>query len=284
MTAIAKRNIYLYFRDKTAVFFSLLAVFILIALYVFFLGDMTSKGLPDFPAKKALLTAWFIAGILTVTSVTSTLGALGVLVDDRFLKIDMDFNSSPISKPTIVGGYLTSAIFIGVVMTSFTFIVATGYLLVSGGTLLSFGNLLQMFGVIFLSVITSGAMVFFLVFSLKTSNAFASASMVIGTFIGFLAGIYIPIGVLPEYLQPIVKWFPFSHSASLFRQILMESPLIEAFADAPKGVQKDFSLNMGVSYDMNGRPTTKRFSVLYLIGTTLLFFSFSLLSMMKRKR
>ncbi len=56
MIAFAKRNILLYFRDKTTVFFSLLAVIILIALYVLFLGDMTSKGLPDFPAKKAVLT------------------------------------------------------------------------------------------------------------------------------------------------------------------------------------------------------------------------------------
>lgn len=282
--AIAKRNINLYFRDKTAVFFSLLAVLILIALYVFFLGEMTSKGLPDFPAKKPLLTAWFIAGILAVTSMTSTLGALGVLVDDRFLKIDTDFNSSPISKPQLVGGYITSSMFVGILMCSFTVIVASIYLSLSGGTILSFGNTVQLFGVIILSVVANGSMVLFLVSSLKTSNAFAGASMVIGTFIGFLAGIYIPIGSLPEYLQTIVKVFPVSHSVSLFRQILMESSLLEAFSNAPAELKKDFIINMGVSYEINDKLTTKLFSVLYLIGTTVFFFTCTLFVLMKKKR
>ena len=78
-------------------------------------------------------------------------------------------------------------------------------------------------GVILLSVVSSGSMVLLVVSFFKTSNAFAAASTVIGTLLGFLAGIYIPIGTLPDYLQTIVKLFPVSHSAALFRQILMES-------------------------------------------------------------
>ena len=35
-----KRNLRLFFRDKMSVFFSLLSVFIIIGLYVLFLGDM----------------------------------------------------------------------------------------------------------------------------------------------------------------------------------------------------------------------------------------------------
>ena len=116
MIAFAKRNILLYFRDKTTVFFSLLAVIILIALYVLFLGDMTSKGLPDFPAKKAVLTTWFIAGILAVTSMTTTLGSFGILVEDRANKTYMDFYSSPISRTKLVGGYIISALVVGFIM------------------------------------------------------------------------------------------------------------------------------------------------------------------------
>lgn len=116
MLALTKRNILLYFRDKTTVFFSFLSVIILIALYVLFLGDMTAKSLPDFPAKKLLLQSWFIAGILAVTSMTTTLGALGILVNDRASKISMDFNASPISKAKLVSSYVLSAVFIGVFM------------------------------------------------------------------------------------------------------------------------------------------------------------------------
>ncbi len=39
MNLFIGRNLKLFFRDKSAVFFSLLAVFIIIGLYRFFLGD-----------------------------------------------------------------------------------------------------------------------------------------------------------------------------------------------------------------------------------------------------
>ena len=39
MWAMTKRNLKVFFRDRSSVFFSLLAVFIIIALYAVFLGD-----------------------------------------------------------------------------------------------------------------------------------------------------------------------------------------------------------------------------------------------------
>lgn len=43
--AINKRNLGLYFRDYSAVFFSLLSMMIIIMLMVFFLGDMNNSGI-----------------------------------------------------------------------------------------------------------------------------------------------------------------------------------------------------------------------------------------------
>ena len=283
MIAFTKRNVLLYFRDKTAVFFSLLAVFILIALYVFFLGDLTSKGLPDFPSKKQLLTSWFIAGILAVTSMTTTLASFGILVEDRANNRILDFYASPISRAKLVGGYISSALFIGFFMCTLTFLVASIYLLLAGGALLSFDKTILLVGVILLSVISSGSMVLLVVSFFKTSNAFAAASTIIGTLLGFLAGIYIPVGTLPDYLQTIVKLFPVSHSASLFRQILMESSLIDAFSNAPLAMKEEFLFNMGVIYEINGYKVTKLVSVIYLTATAILFFILSLF-VMSRKR
>ncbi|NYF24746.1 ABC transporter permease [Sporosarcina sp. JAI121] len=282
MMAFAKRNVLLYFRDKTTVFFSLLAVIILIVLYVLFLGEMTFKGLPDFPSKKALLTAWFIAGILAVTSMTTTLGSFGILVEDRANKTYMDFYSSPITRMRLVGGYIISAAFVGFIMCMFTLLASNVFLFISGETALSFRKLLEAGGSIFLSVLASGSMVLLLVSFFKTSNAFAAASTVIGTLLGFLAGIYIPIGGLPDYIQAVVKLFPVSHSAALFRQLLMDDLLLDAFSKSPAEMKQAFKIDMGILYEINGRQTSKLFSVLYLCFTTLLFFGLSLL-VMKRK-
>ena len=40
MNIFMKRNLKLFFRDRSAVFFSLLAIFIIIVLYIVFLGDV----------------------------------------------------------------------------------------------------------------------------------------------------------------------------------------------------------------------------------------------------
>jgi multidrug/hemolysin transport system permease protein len=283
MMAFTKRNVLLYSRDKTAVFFSLLAVIILIALYVLFLGDLTSKGIPDFPAKKQLLNSWFIAGILAVASMTTTLGSFGILVEDRASNRIMDFHSSPISRAKLLGGYISSALFIGFFMCTFTFIIAEIILLLFGEPLLSFDKTIKLVGVILLSVVSSASMVLLVVLLFKTSNAFAAASTIIGTLLGFLAGIYIPIGTLPDYLQTIVKLFPVSHSVALFRQILMENSLVDAFSNAPTALKDTFLFDMGVNYKFFGEKSTKLFSTLYLIGTTILFFALSLL-VNRRKR
>ena len=284
MIAFTKRNVLLYFRDKAAVFFSLLAVIILIALYVLFLGDLTSKGLPDFPSKKPLLTSWFIAGILAVTSMSTTLASFGILVEDRANKRNMDFYASPISRAKLLGGYISSALFIGFFMCTFTFIVADIFLLLSGEALLAFDKTIMLVGAILLSVVSSGSMVLLMVSFFKTSNAFAAASTVVGTLLGFLAGIYIPIGTLPDYLQTIIKLFPVSHSAALFRQILMEVSLVDAFSNAPLALKETFLFDMGVNYKISGVKVTKLFSVYYLIGTTILFFVLSLLVISRKRK
>ena len=64
----------------------------------------------------------------------------------------------------------------------------------------------------------------------------------------------------------------------------METPLIDAFSNAPAEMKETFQFDMGVFYEINGKKTSKLFSVLYLIGTTILFFLLSLLVMMKKKK
>lgn len=283
MMTFAKRNILLYFRDKSALFFSLLAVIIMVVLYGTFLGNLISQSLPDFPAKNWLLLSWIFAGILAVTSVTTTLGAFGTLVEDRSSEAELDFYASPIKRSALFGGYVMSSIFVGFIMCLLVLLTANAIFFFKGDETLTLLQLLKMVGVISLSVISSSSMILLLVSFFKTVKAFAAASTVIGTLLGFLAGIYIPIGNLPGYLQTIIKLFPTSHSAALFRQILMEPPMQITFAQAPASAKQEFLLDMGVFYEINGDLTSPMFSVLYLTGIAIVF-SILAAAMMKRKK
>lgn len=98
MIGYAKHNLLLFFRDKSAVFFSLLAVFIIIGLYALFLGDVWASELKEIANVRFLMNSWIMDGLMAVTSVTTTMGTFGMLVSDREKKIIKDFNSSAVSR------------------------------------------------------------------------------------------------------------------------------------------------------------------------------------------
>ena len=94
--AMTKRNLLIYFRDKSAVFFSILSALILLAIMVVFLGESSSEGLLDAlnqygtgtaeeNAKNAswLVQLWIMGGILGINSVTVSLTAIGAMVEDE---------------------------------------------------------------------------------------------------------------------------------------------------------------------------------------------------------
>jgi len=82
----------------------------------------------------------------------------------------------------------------------------------------------------------------------------------------------------------VVKLFPVSHSAALFRQLLLEAPINEAFLNAPAGIKETFQFDMGIFYEINDKKMSSLFSIFYLIGSTLLFFALSLFVMGRKTR
>ncbi|NMB02380.1 MAG: ABC transporter permease [Firmicutes bacterium] len=280
MIKFASRNLKLFFRDRAAVFFSLLAVFIIIGLYVLFLGDTITSDMQDVPGARFLMDSWIMAGLMAVTSITTTMGAASVMVDDKDKGISKDFHCSPLQRWTIVGGYLLSSIFVGVIMTFVALILAEVYIVANGGELLPIAALLKVLGLIILSTLASGTLISFLVSFFKTQNSFAVASTVVGTLIGFLMGIYVPISVLPGGVQMVIKLFPISHAAALFRQVFMEVPLSQTFAGAPQ-MAGNFKTSLGVVYQF-GEYTMGSFeSVLILILTAVVFFTLAVWRMLK---
>lgn len=285
MIRFARRNIKLFFRDRAGVFFSLLAVMITIGLYVLFLGNiMLGDALKALPGADSTTTSWLAAGLMTTASLTTSLGAIGVMIDDKIRKAEKDFKSSPIPRRSLTGGYLLSTLVVGVLMTTVTFLLSEIYVIANGGSLLPFLDILKILGLIVLSVLTSTSIVTFIVSFFKSHSAFMAASTVVGTLIGFLTGVYIPVGELPEAVQTVVRAFPLTHAASLFRQVLMEAPMAEMFTDAPSQVIYDFQTEMGVVLKFGSYEVTPLVSVLTLIITAVVFFSLTLINMSRLKR
>lgn len=277
MRSLLSRNLKVFFRDRASVFFSLLAVLIILGLYVLFLGDVWASNLPRVEGARSLMDAWIMAGLLAVTSLTTVMGAFGTMVDDRAHKILKDFNASPISKGRISGGYVLSSFLIGTIMSFIAFALAELYILSRGGALLAPVQMLQVMGGILLSALCNTALVSLLVSFIQSQNAFGTASSIVGTLIGFLTGIYLPVGMLPTSVQFVVKVFPVSHAAVLLRQVMMEAPMQTVFAGAPEAAVLEFQEAMGVIIRFGGQPLPAYVSILILLGAALVFYALSIL-------
>ena len=284
MKAFVSRNLKVFFRDRASVFFSLLAVFIIIGLYVLFLGDVWLQGLPDMPGAKYLMDSWIMAGLLAVTSMTTTMGAFGIMVEDRANKLIKDFRASPIRHSQVAGGYILSSFIIGAIMTLLTLVLAELYIVGGGGQWLSLAALSKVLVLLLISALCNTAMLSFLISFFKSNNAFGTASSIIGTLIGFLTGIYLPIGMLPEGIQFIIKIFPVSHAALLLRQVMMEVPMQTVFAGAPAATVEGFQQEMGVLFKMGDTTMTTWTSVAILLGTALVFYALSIWRYSKKSR
>ena len=282
MFNLAERNLKIYFRQKSTVFFSLLSVFIIIGLYVVFLGNIWASDY-ELPGKDLLMQSWIIAGIMATASITTTMGAFGIMVEDRVKKNDKDFLSAPIKRSQLVGGYLMSSCVIGVMMSLFAFILGEAYIIYSGGKLLSLMAMVKLLAIILLSVTASSAFVFFIVSFFTNNSAYSTASTVLGTLVGFLTGIYLPIGTLPEAVQWIIKIFPVSHAAALMRQVLMESQIKESFADIPDTYITAFKNLVGVTYTYGTYTARPLLHVLVLCATAIIFFLLALWNVSRKK-
>lgn len=275
------RHLKIHFRDKVSVFFSLLSVFIIIGLYVLFLGDLINQGQTG--AARSMNDQWIMSGVIAVSGFTTTLGAYGILVDDKAKKLDRDFIVAPIKPAIRVLSYLLSSLVIGTLMSVVTLVFAQIYILIYGGPLFSFLTILKVLGLILLNVLTSSSIVFFIINFIKTTTAFSTISTIVGTIIGFLMGIYVPIGNLPSAMHLIIMLFPSSHAGVLFRQVMMEDSLVKVFQGAPPQERLNMEEFLGVRFVINGTIVPVYVHYLVLIGTILVFYFFSLLTLKYKK-
>lgn len=284
MIAFTKRNLKVFFRDRSAVFFSLLASFIIIGLYVLFLGDIYTSDYEDFKNARQMMDHWVMAGLLATTSVTTTMGAFSIMVCDKVQKIRKDFYASPINRKSLAGGYVFSALIIGFIMSVVTFIWAELYIIINGGDILNLSAILKVLFIILIADFTNASMVFFITSFFSSNSAFSTASTVIGTLIGFITGIYLPIGMLPKAVQWIIKLFPTSHAAALMRQVMMEDTLSHAFKGAPQEYLAEFKHMFGITYQFGGHELNGTGSILILLASGAVFFFLAVINLSRKTK
>nr|CCC57303.1 ABC superfamily ATP binding cassette transporter permease protein [Weissella thailandensis fsh4-2] len=244
MLTLCYRNLLLYFRNKSGVFFSLLAALISFILYIAFLKDTIAGSWGRIPGHTAFLDLWLIGGTLGITAITTTLSALSQRVEDHEKDTANDFILTGTSRFQLAFGYVLSATVISFVMQIIVFLVMYGYFYIVDDLNISLSKIFVLIGLMTIGSILNALVSTIIMMFVHNRNTLNAIASLVGTVSGFLVGAYIPIGILPEFAQFLVKLTPGSYVASLYRQTLLNDDMIDLF---PKEAQRnDFSEELGI--------------------------------------
>lgn len=278
-TSLVKRNCLVFLRDRASVFYSLMSMLIVLTLMGIFLGNMNVEsitellnqygGVRDTVLDKEnafqLVQYWTLAGILVVNSVTVTLTVIGVMVDDVNENRLESFYCAPVGKNIIALSYITAAAVIGIVFCTLTFGAALTYIYVSGGTLLSVSAILQVILYTMVNVCIFSVIMYLAALFVKSSGAWSGVATIVGTLVGFIGAIYLPMGSLPNGVKDVLKYIPVLHGTSLMRKICCEEAVNIAFKNAPDGLISGYREYMGIDIIMNNKVVGSGCQLLFIL-------------------
>ena len=260
MLFLAKRNVTCYFRDRASVVFSLMAVIIVVMLYLLFLRNMLVSSYPDMDGMPQLIDAWVMAGILGIVPVTTSAGSLQTMIEDRTSGRIRDILVTPMSPAQIAGGYIIGTFLVGLSMSG----IATSVALLVPSAL-------------------SGSIIVYAITSfLRSTGAFSGFFTVVSVLIGFLAGIYMPMGTMPDAMQVVGTLVPASHMAAMFRENLAGDALGSVFSGAPSETLAGFRTDMGFDLGLGGFCFDPAASMVYVAAVTALFFAIAVVGIRRR--
>lgn len=227
--ALTKRHIRKFLRDKAAVFTSLLTVIILLVLYFLFIGKQYVSNIQglDEALRTQLLIGVMMGGILVINTLSLSLGVMGNLVVDIDQKKIESFLVTPVKRYKIILSYYASAILVTSVLTVFMWGLTVLYAGLFANHWYRFDTILNVSLLIIGFTFISTAIMVFLTSLIRSVNAFGTLSGVLGTLVGFMSGIYMPLVQLGDGMIKVASLNPYTHMSIVMKRVLLDRPLEE---------------------------------------------------------
>lgn len=143
---------------------------------------------------------------------------------------------------------MLSALIVGMLMSLATLSLCMVYIVAAGGEMLSLVQMSKVLGLLLISVFSSTSIMFFLTSLIWSEGGFTGLSLAVGVMAGFIAGVYIPLGLLPTSVASVCSLFPMTHAAALFRGVMAGPSAEEMFLGSPEGSLETFRADLG--YDL----------------------------------
>src|SRR5690554_6184144 len=168
---LTKRNILIFLRNKTTLFFSVIAPVLILVIYILFMGDyQVSLLMESFGSEvninaeqvKSFANAWMISGILGLSTLTVALNSMFIIIADRENEVINDFTASPVSLVSLTLSYFISAVIL-TIFTCFIFLlIGLIYLYISSNLVFNFVEILQILSILIIASLSAVIILMFI--------------------------------------------------------------------------------------------------------------------------
>jgi len=237
---LTRRHLLVFFKNKIRLMYTLLVPVIIFVVYVLFLRSLELTTVENMLYKLGIASdetmsryintcvdSWMLSGIAALSTITVALQTNTVFVEDKQNGVNRDFASSPISRNILIGSYFVYNFIVTLMICLVYLVICFIYLACMGEFMLSFPDVLAVLGILAYTTVSSTLMTIFICSHIKTEGTMASLVAVFSTAVGFLIGAYMPLGMLPPWVQTVCAFIPGTYACSLLRYSFMASPIME---------------------------------------------------------
>ncbi|MDO5541389.1 MAG: ABC transporter permease [Eubacteriales bacterium] len=230
LTALIRRNIKLFFKDKGMFFSSLITPLILLVLYGTFLSNVYEETFRNsLEAAGTTVPDKLIGGcvsgelsssLLAVCCVTVAFLSNMLMVQDKVTGARRDLTITPVKGYTLALSYYLATLFstllvcLVAAVVCFLYIGNAGWYLITADVLYLLLDvvLLVLFGTALSSIVNC---------CLSSQGQISAVSAIISAGYGFICGAYMPISQFSDGLQKVISFLPDTYGTSLLRNHML---------------------------------------------------------------
>ena len=236
LSALVRRNVSLFFKDKGMLLTSLITPLILLVLFATFLGnvyrDAFVSTLPEgMPLSEALERAiegcvggQLFSSLLAVSCVTVAFCSNLLMVQDKVTGARADLTVSPVKPSLLALAYYISTELATLMICLVATAVGLGYIACIGWFIPFVDVLLILLDVLLLTLFGT-ALSSIVSYFLTSQGQMSAVGTIVSSGYGFLCGAYMPISSFPEGLQTVLSFLPGTYGTSLLRNHAMRGAL-----------------------------------------------------------
>lgn len=295
LSALIKRNIKLYFRDKGMFFSSLITPIILLILFVTFLGSiyrdsftsaLSAAGInADAVLIDGCVGGQLISSLLAVTCITVAFCSNLIMIKDKTSGARRDLTVSPLHLSTLGFSYYLAALISTLIINLTAAAVSLAYLAFVGWYLSSADVLLLILD-IFLLTMFGTALSSCVNFFLSSDGQASAVGTIVSAGYGFICGAYMPVSNFSPMLQKILSFLPGTYGTVLLRNHAMRGAFRQMTKD---GIPQEVIEKICDSVDCNlyffGEKVSVSAMYMVLCASILLFIGIYIaVNLIKEKR